>query len=96
MVCNEVDMSDKKIQELGSFRYWTERYYGSERNITTVTWKGRGEVDGTEIRDWCRERFGKSGYREDIEDSYWVDNTEHEEIMLCKDEFLTAFLLRWT
>jgi hypothetical protein len=89
-------MSDKKIQELGSFRYWTERYYGSERNITTVTWKGKGEVDGTEIRDWCRERFGKSGYREDIEDSYWVDNTEHEEIMLCKDEFLTAFLLRWT
>ena len=89
-------MTGRKIQELGSFSYWTEHYYGSKRNITTITWKGKGEVDGTEIRDWCRERFGKSGYREDIEDSYWVDNTEHEEIMLCKDEFLTAFLLRWT
>lgn len=89
-------MSEKKMQELGSFRYWTEHYPFSKRNITTVSWKGRGEVDAKEIRQWCIDSFGKSGYREDIEDSYWVDNTESGEIMLCKDEFLTAFLLRWT
>jgi hypothetical protein len=86
----------KEIKELGPYKYWTERYYGSERNITTISWKGMGEVDATEIQDWCRANFGKSGYREDIEDSYWVDNVEFGEIMLCKDEFLTMFLLRWT
>ena len=85
-----------KTQELGSFTYWTEHYYGSERNITTISWKGKGEVDSDEIYNWCVKTFGKSGYREDIEDSYWVDNTEVGEIMLCKDEFLTMFLLRWT
>lgn len=85
-----------KTQELGSFTYWTEHYYGSKRNITTISWKGKGEVDTNEIRKWCKKTFGKSGYREDIEDSYWVDNTEVGEIMLCKDEFLTMFLLRWT
>ena len=89
-------MSERKIQELGSFRYWTEHYFGSEKNITTISWKGKGEVDSNEIQEWCRQTFGKSGYRDDIEDSYWVDNTEAGEIMLCKDEFLTAFLLRWT
>ena len=85
-----------KSKELGSFTYWTEHYPLSERNITTVSWKGKGEVDGDEIRQWCVDKLGKSGYREDIEDSYWVDNTEVGEIMLCKDEFLTMFLLRWT
>ena len=85
-----------KSKELGSFTYWTEHYPFSERSITTISWKGKGEVDGDEIRQWCIEKLGKSGYREDIEDSYWVDNTEMGEIMLCKDEFLTAFLLRWT
>jgi hypothetical protein len=89
-------VKQRKVQELGSFNYWTENYYGSKRNITTISWKGKGEVDANEIRQWCIDRFGKSGYREDIEDSYWVDNTEFGEIMLCKDEFLTAFLLRWT
>lgn len=83
-------------KHLGSFTYWTQRYFGSERNITTISWIGKGEVDGDEIRQWCNDKFGKSGYREDIEDSYWVDNSDHGEIMLCKDEFLTAFLLRWT
>ena len=85
-----------KSQELGSFSYWTEHYPFSNRNITTVSWKGKGEVDAKEIYEWCVQTFGKSGYREDIEDSYWVDNTEVGEIMLCKDEFLTMFLLRWT
>lgn len=83
-------------KELGSFTYWTEHYPFSDRNITTISWKGKGEVDADEIKDWCVDNFGKSGYREDIGDSYWVDNTEVGEIMLCKDELLTAFLLRWT
>lgn len=84
------------VKELGPFKYWTSHYFGSKKTITTISWKGRGEVDAIEIRGWCRDSFGKSGYREDIEDSYWVDNTESGEIMLCKDEFLTAFLLRWS
>ena len=87
---------EKEIKELGPFKYWDEHYYGSKRTITTISWKGKGEVDSAEIQDWCYKTFGKSGYREDIEDSYWVDNSTFGEIMLCKDEFLTAFLLRWT
>lgn len=79
----------------GSFTYKTEHYYGSAKNIITINWRGKGEVDSAEIRKWCIQQFGNSGYREDIEDSYWVDNIDHSEIMLCKDEFLTAFLLRW-
>jgi len=89
-------MAMKQVKQLGSFQYWVEHYPFSERNITTISWKGKGEVDANEIQNWCCETFGKSGYREDIEDSYWVDNCEFGEIMLCKDEFLTAFLLRWT
>jgi hypothetical protein len=86
----------KEIKELGSFRYWDEHYYGSKRTITTITWKGRGEVDSDEIQDWCLTSFGKSGYQEEIEDSLWVDNCQYGELMLCRPELLTAFLLRWT
>ena len=87
---------DKEIKELGPFKYWDEHYYGSKRTITTISWKGRGEVDADEVFEWCVKTYGKSGYREDIEDSLWVDNTEQGEIMLCKPELLTAFLLRWS
>lgn len=86
----------KEVKELGPFTYWDERYYGSKRTITTISWKGKGEVDAHEIYEWCFRTYGKSGYREDIEDSLWVDNTEQGEIMLCKPELLTAFLLRWS
>lgn len=78
-----------------SFTHRTEHYPFSSRNIHTISWKGRGEVDADEIYNWCIDNFGKSGYREDIEDSYWIDNIEQGEIMLCRDEFLTLFLLRW-
>jgi len=78
-----------------AFTHKTEHYYGSERNIHTISWKGRGEVDSQEIRDWCIERLGKSGYNEATGDSRWVDNTENSEIMLCNDEDLTYFLLIW-
>ena len=80
---------------MSSFTFRNEHYYGSERNIHTVSWKGHGEVDAKEIKKWCKKNFGPSGYREDIEDSYWIDNTEFGEIMLCKDEFVTLFRLRW-
>lgn len=80
---------------MNSFTHRTEHYYGSTRNITTVSWKGRGEVDAELIRDWCIATFGKSGYREETGDTAWVDNSECEEIMLCNDADLTMFLLRW-
>jgi len=80
---------------MSSFTFRKENYYGSKRNIHTVSWKGQGEVDAKEIKKWCKKNFGPSGYREDIEDSYWIDNTEFGEIMLCKDEFVTLFRLRW-
>lgn len=81
---------------MSSFKYRTERYYGSKRNIHTVTWIGHGEVDSKEIKKWCKKNFGPSGYQEEIDGSNWIDNTDHGEIMLCKDEFLTLFLLKWT
>ena len=80
---------------MSSFTFRKENYYGSKRNIHTVSWKGQGEVDAKEIKKWCKKNFGPSGYREDIEDSHWIDNTEFGEIMLCKDEFVTLFRLRW-
>lgn len=78
------------------FTHKTENYYGSQRKIHTVSWKGRGEVDGNEIRDWCLETFGNPGYQEEIERSRWLDDiNEQGTIYLCNDEDLTLFLLRW-
>jgi hypothetical protein len=91
-----IKMAMKEVKTFGSFSYWDEHYYGSKKTITTVSWKGKGEVDATEIQDWCRRTYGKSGYQEEIEDSLWVDNCQYGEIMLCKPELLTAFILRWT
>jgi hypothetical protein len=89
-------MALREIKEQGSFSYWNEHYFGSKKTITTVSWKGKGEVDGDEIQKWCIKTFGKSGYQEEIQDSVWVDNIENGEIMICKPELLTVFLLRWT
>ena len=83
-------------KEIGSFKYRTEHYYGSKRNIHTVSWQGRGEIDTNEVRAWLVENFGAAGYQEDSEKTRWVDNTESGEIMLCDDADLTFFLLRWT
>lgn len=96
MIKNNRKVTFPKVHELNSFKYWTEQYYGSKTNITTITWKGQGEIDRDEIRQWCIDHFGPSGYREDENTSYWVDNSDSDEIMLCKDELLTIFLLRWT
>lgn len=81
---------------MSSFTHRTERYYGSTKNIHTISWKGHGEVDANQIKKWCKKNFGPSGYQEAIDGSNWIDNTEFGEIMLCKDEYLTLFLLRWT
>lgn len=81
---------------MNKFTYRTEQYYGSKKKICTISWKGHGEVDADEIREWCIKNFGNSGYQEDINDSQWIDNTEAGEIMLCKEEYLTLFLLRWS
>lgn len=78
------------------FTHKTEHYYGSERNIHTVSWKGKGEVDGDAIRDWCNETLGPTGYQDAIGRTRWLDNiSEQGEIFLCNDEDLTLFLLRW-
>jgi len=89
-------MDKKNAKSQGSFTYWTERYYGSETNITTVYWRGKGEVDSDAVIKWCNKSFGPSGYRDEEETTYWVDNSDNGEIMICKDELLTAFLLKWT
>lgn len=86
-----------KEKELGNFTYTATNYYGSEKKVHIVSWKGKGEVDGDEIRQWCIENFGKPGYQEELEESRWLDDIDsHGEIYLCKDEDLTFFLLKWT
>ena len=86
-----------KEKELGNFTYTATNYYGSQKKIHIVSWKGKGEVDGDEIRQWCIENFGKPGYQEELEESRWLDDIDsHGEIYLCKDEDLTFFLLKWT
>jgi hypothetical protein len=77
------------------FTHRTERYYGSERNIHTISWKGHGEVDAREIYEWCIKHFGPAGYQEETGTSRWVNNTEQGEVMLCNDSDLTYFLLIW-
>lgn len=86
----------RELKTLGPFEYWDEHYFGSKKVITTISWKGKGEVDSKEVKEWCIQTYGNSGYQDEIEDSLWVDNTEAGEIMLCKPELLTAFLLRWS
>lgn len=81
--------------EQGSFTYRATNYYGSQKKIHQVSWKGKGEVDSSEVRKWCTEHFGNSGYQEEIGESRWLDNCKEEEIFLCKDEDLTFFLLKW-
>jgi hypothetical protein len=82
--------------EQGSFKYRTENYYGSKKKVHTVSWHGRGEVDTSEIRDWCVENFGKAGYQEEHGEARWLDDTDDATIFLCRDEDLTFFLLKWT
>ena len=82
--------------EQGSFTYKSEHYYGSKKQIHTVSWHRRGEVDSDEIRKWCIENFGEPGYQEEHSESRWLDHCDHSEIFLCKDEDLTFFLLKWT
>lgn len=89
-------IKQREVKELGPFSYWDEHYFGSSKVITTVSWKGKGEVDAKEVIEWCHSAYGKNGYQEEIEDSLWVDNSEQGEIMLCKPELITAFLLRWS
>lgn len=83
--------------EQGSFTYKSERYYGSKHQVHTVSWKGKGEVDGEAIRKWCIENFGKAGFQEEHGTTRWLDDiNDAGEIFLCKDEDLTFFLLKWT
>ena len=83
--------------EQGSFAYKTTNYYGSQKKIHVVSWRGRGEVDSDEVRKWCTDNFGNSGYQSELEGSRWLDDIEgSSEIYLCKDEDLTFFLLKWT
>ena len=81
----------------GSFTYKSEKYYGSSRYVHTVSWAGKGEVDGDEIRQWCIDNFGNAGYQDAIERTRWLDAiSDKGEIFLCHDEDLTFFLLKWT
>ena len=83
--------------EQGSFTYRATNYYGSTKKIHLVSWKGKGEVDGKEIRKWLTKNFGKAGYQDELGASRWLDDIdENGEIYLCHDEDLTFFLLKWT
>lgn len=84
------------MKEQGSFTYKTEKYYGSSKNVHTVSWQGRGEVDSYEIQQWCFQNFGNPGYQEEHGESRWLDATKDCAIYLCNDEDLTFFLLKWT
>lgn len=84
------------MKQQGSFEYKTERYHGSKINIHTISWKGHGEIDTDEIRRWCVINFGPSGYQEEIGGTRWLFSVEDSELILCKDEDLTFFLLKWT
>lgn len=79
---------------INKLTYRTEHYYGSKKQIHTIKWDP-SEIDGREVKRWCLKHLGKSGYQEEIEDSRWVDNIDSHEIMLCKDEDFTHFLLVW-
>jgi hypothetical protein len=78
------------------FTHKTEHYYGSKKQVHTISWKGHGEVDSQEIRDWCINNLGNPGYQEEHECSRWLDDAENGEIILCNDSDLTFFLLKWT
>jgi hypothetical protein len=85
------------MKEQGSFSYKTTNYYGSQKKIHLVSWKGKGEVDGDKIQKWCIDNFGKPGYQEEHGEARWLDDIKDAgEIYLCKDEDLTFFLLKWT
>jgi hypothetical protein len=85
------------MMEQGSFKYKTENYYGSQHKIHTVSWKGKGEVDSDEVRNWCTRHFGPAGYQDELEGTRWLDDIQEQgEIFLCRDEDLTFFLLKWT
>jgi hypothetical protein len=90
------EIKKREVKELGPFKYWNEHYFGSTKTITTISWKGKGEVDSNEVKEWCIQNFGNSGYQEEKGTSFWVDNCDSGELMLCKPELLTAFLLRWS
>lgn len=72
----------------------TSRYYGSSKNVHEIKWDP-SEIDGREIKRWCVQNFGKSGYQEEHECARWLDEIDKHSITLLKDEDLTLFLLRW-
>ena len=79
-----------------AFTHKSEHYYGSKKQVHTISWKGHGEVDSQEILDWCISNLGNSGYQEEHGCSRWIDDVENGEIILCNDSDLTFFLLKWT
>lgn len=80
--------------EMSKITHKTERYFGSKQNIHTIKWDP-SEVDGRDVKRWCDEHLGPSGYQEELEGSRWVNNVDNHEIMLCNDQDLTHFLLVW-
>ena len=79
---------------MAKIEFKTQRYYGSEKNIHTVSWDP-SEIDGRDISKWCIQNFGPAGYNEEIEGTRWLAYDAICEVILCKDEDLTLFLLRW-
>lgn len=71
--------------EQGSFTYKTTNYYGSQKKIHIVSWKGRGEVDGEEIREWCEKNCkGK-----------WSYQLEGKFVFYDEKDYV-LFMLRWS
>lgn len=74
----------------------TERYFGSNVNIHTVSWNKDVDIDPKEVRKWCKKNFGKSGYDESTGSNRWLDYTKSNEVVLTHDDDLTLFILRWS
>ena len=70
-------------------------YPGSKRTVHSVTWVRDLENDNKSIEKWCLDTFGPSGYREDTQDTRWVNNVNTGDITFLQEQDLVVFLLRW-
>lgn len=74
----------------------TKKHYPlSDHYLITAKWDRVLPSDQKEIREWCINTFGKSGWREDLERNRWLDDIENNEIVFVDESDFTVFLLRW-
>lgn len=72
-----------------------QHYPLSDRTLITAKWQRVLPAEQKEIREWCTQSFGPSGWQEELEANRWVDDIENGEIVFLTESDYTAFLLRW-